>query len=224
MPEAGRPRRSGSAIGYDQNVFINCPFDSEYKPLFDALVFAVHACGFLPRCALEAADSWAVRVEKIVQIIRECRFGIHDISRTELNREGLPRFNMPYELGLFMGAQRLGDAKQRRKSCLILDREPYRYQAFLSDIAGQDPQSHGNDPMRAVKETRSWLWTETRREESDPLPGAAVIQRRFAEFQSDAPTLAERHLFGTEGERTFADYTALVSMWLREALSGRVRP
>lgn len=224
MPEGVRPRRIGSAVGYDQNVFINRPFDSEYRPLFDALVFAVHACGFLPRCALDAADSGAVRVEKIVQIIRECRFGIHDISRTEINSQGLPRFNMPYELGLFMGAQRLGGGKQRRKSCLILDREPYRYQAFLSDIAGQDPQSHGNDPLRVIKATRDWLWTEIRRDGGDPLPGAAVIQRRFAEFQSDAPTLAERHLLDTEGERTFADYTALVSMWLREALSGRARP
>lgn len=224
MPEDVRLRRGASAADYGHNVFINCPFDPDYKPIFEALVFAVHACGFLPRCALEAADSGTVRVEKIVQIIRECRFGIHDISRTELNSRGLPRFNMPYELGLFMGAQRLGGGKQRRKSCLILDREPYRYQAFLSDIAGQDPQSHGNDPLQAIRAVRDWLWTEIRREGGDPLPGAAEIIRRFAEFRSDAPALAEQHLPDAEGERTFADYTALISMWLREALSGRAQP
>jgi hypothetical protein len=172
---------------------------------------------------LEAADSGAVRVEKIVQIIRDCRFGIYDISRTELNSEGLPRFNMPYELGLFMGAQRFGGSKQRRKSCLILDREPYRYQAFLSDIAGQDPRSHDQDPSRAIKATRDWLATEIRREGSAPLPGAAEIIRRFAEFRKDAPALAERFLLDAESEGTFSDYTALTSTWLREALSRRGR-
>ena len=38
---------------YNDNVFLNCPFDAAYKQLFDALVFAVHDCGFIPRCALE---------------------------------------------------------------------------------------------------------------------------------------------------------------------------
>jgi hypothetical protein len=27
---------------YDQNVFINCPFEPEYAPLFEAIVFAVN--------------------------------------------------------------------------------------------------------------------------------------------------------------------------------------
>ena len=30
---------------YNDNVFINCPFDAIYKPLFDAMIFAVHDCG-----------------------------------------------------------------------------------------------------------------------------------------------------------------------------------
>ena len=38
---------------YNDNVFINCPFDSAYKPLFDAMVFTVHDCGFVARCALD---------------------------------------------------------------------------------------------------------------------------------------------------------------------------
>lgn len=36
----------GAATSYDTDVFINCPFDDDYKPLFDAVVFAVHDCGF----------------------------------------------------------------------------------------------------------------------------------------------------------------------------------
>jgi len=38
------------------NVFINCPFDSDYKPLFDAIVFAIFDFGFVPRCSLEVAN------------------------------------------------------------------------------------------------------------------------------------------------------------------------
>ena len=42
--------------GYDDGVFVNVPFDHGYKKLFDALVFAVHDCGFVAHCALESDD------------------------------------------------------------------------------------------------------------------------------------------------------------------------
>ncbi len=60
---------------YDDSVFINCPFDGEYLPLFHAIVFAVHDCGFIARCALEVDDSGQVRIQKIEQIIADCRLG-----------------------------------------------------------------------------------------------------------------------------------------------------
>ncbi len=55
------------SIHYNDNVFINCPFDAKYKSLFDAMVFAVHDCGFIPRCALEEDDASEVRIDKIYQ-------------------------------------------------------------------------------------------------------------------------------------------------------------
>jgi len=85
---------------YADNVFVNCPFDPEYEPIFHAILFAVHDCGYVARCALEADDSGDIRIEKILAIINQCKFGIHDILRTELNERNLPRFNMPLELGL----------------------------------------------------------------------------------------------------------------------------
>ncbi|MEO1034443.1 MAG: hypothetical protein AAFX44_02670 [Pseudomonadota bacterium] len=66
------------------------------------------------------------------------------------NENGLPRFNMPLELGVFVGAKRFGDSAQKNKKTLILDREPYRYQEFISDIAGQDIKSHDADPAQAI--------------------------------------------------------------------------
>jgi hypothetical protein len=37
-------------------VFINVPLDRNYLKLFHALVFTVHECGFVSRCALENDD------------------------------------------------------------------------------------------------------------------------------------------------------------------------
>jgi len=74
-------------------IFINCPFDSEYRPLFEAIVFAIYACGFVPRCSLEDGDSGRLRLLKIIDLIDQCTYGVHDISRTELDANTqLPRF------------------------------------------------------------------------------------------------------------------------------------
>ena len=117
---------------YNSSVFINCPFDDEFESIRNAIVFAIYDCGFIPRCALEENNSGNVRFDKIQRIIAKCKFGVHDISRTELDaHNNLPRFNMPLELGVFLGAKRYGGPDQRRKNCLILDREQYRYQQFI---------------------------------------------------------------------------------------------
>jgi hypothetical protein len=91
-----------AATLYPKNVFINCPFDRSYRPIFDALVFAVHDAGYVARSAQEVRDTGEVRIEKVLRLVRESKFGLHDISRTTLDRATrLPRFNMPLELGLF---------------------------------------------------------------------------------------------------------------------------
>ncbi|MCH7713058.1 MAG: hypothetical protein IIC99_05500 [Chloroflexi bacterium] len=120
---------------YNDNVFINCPFDISYKPIFDALVFTIYDCGFVARCSLEEDAAGEARLTKIIDIVSECRYSVNDISRTELDpATGLPRFNMPFELGLFLGARSFGGKVQRAKRCLIIDKEQYRYQQFLSDL------------------------------------------------------------------------------------------
>ena len=103
-----------------RDVFINCPFDLTYKPVFWAVVFTVLRSGFSPRCALETDDSSENRLAKIEAIIEECRYGIHDISRTAGDGDPpLPRFNMPLELGLFFGAKRYGNKNQKAKRALV---------------------------------------------------------------------------------------------------------
>jgi len=62
---------------YNDNVFINCPFDDDYKELQNAMVFAIYDCGFVPRCALEENDAGDVRFDKIRRLIELSRYGIH---------------------------------------------------------------------------------------------------------------------------------------------------
>jgi hypothetical protein len=199
---------------YDENVFINCPFDSEYRPLFEALVFAVHDCGFVARCALEVEDATQIRIEKIAQIIAACRLGIHDISRTELDPGSkLPRFNMPLELGLFLGAKRYGTGNQRQKLCLILDRDRYRYQQYCSDIAGQDIQPHQGDPREAVRAVRNWLRNASRKS-GVVIPSGSRMVKRYELFQSELPLLCEELRLDRD-DLIFNDFTTLVAEWLK---------
>ena len=79
-------------MSYETNVFINCPFDDAYTDFIDAALFAVYRCNFKPRCALEINDAGDQRLDKINRIIKDCKIGIHDISRTELDHvNNLPR-------------------------------------------------------------------------------------------------------------------------------------
>jgi len=93
--------------GFDKNVFINCPFDENYLPLFRAVIFTIHDMGFRARCSLEASNAGNVRIDKIQDIIAQSKYSIHDLSRTQLDRRNrLPRFNMPLELGIDLGCKR----------------------------------------------------------------------------------------------------------------------
>jgi hypothetical protein len=197
-------------IPYSKNVFINCPFDPSYKKFFEAIVFSVFDCGFQARCSLEVDDGGQIRIEKIFGIIAECKFGIHDISKTELDEvNNLPRFNMPLELGIFMGAKRYGQGEQQEKVCLILDHESYRYQKFISDISGQDIRAHNNDLKSVVSMVRNWLRNAT---PATTLPGGKAITNRYEIFRSELPKMCDK-LQMSESDLTFADYAWLISEW-----------
>jgi hypothetical protein len=174
---------------YVRNVFLNCPFDTDYKPIFEALLFAIMDCGFLVRTAFDVSDSSQVRIAKLYDTIAACRLGIHDLSRTELSpATSLPRFNMPLEFGLFLGAKAFGDQHQRDKVCLVFDSLPFRYQAYISDIAGQDIAAHQNDPKNALIAVRNWLASVT----NGPLPSGSFVWTRYQTFRAELPESCEQ--------------------------------
>jgi hypothetical protein len=194
------------------DVFINCPFDDAYNPLFEAIVFSIFACGFRPRSGLELEDGGQTRIEKLYAIIDDCRFGIHDLSRTELDdANNLPRFSMPFELGLFLGAKRFGDSRQKTKRCLIFDLEPYRYQKFISDLAGMDIRGHSGRPDVALVGVRDWLANVSRRE----LPAGALIAGSYARFISRKTEIA-RDLGFDAARVPYVDLERMVTAWLLE--------
>ena len=198
---------------FTSDVFINCPFDPDYLPTFRALIFTIYGCGFRPRSARELDDGGQTRIDKLYNLIADCRFGIHDLSRTELDPvHGLPRFNMPLELGIFLGARRYGGDAQKAKQVLILDAEPFRYQRFASDLSGMDIHTHAGDPIRALRETRDWLANVSRR----VLPSAERLVRLYRAFQADLPVLAAELEFAQEAI-PYVDYERLVVGWLLEA-------
>lgn len=203
---------------YGKHVFVNCPFDDEYLPIFDAILFAIYDCGFLPRCAREIDDSGQVRIEKIIKLIKESMFGLHDISRTELDSiNSLPRFNMPLELGVFLGAMKFGDRDQKTKKTMIVDKDNYRYQRFISDIAGQDIRSHENDPEKIITIIRNWLKSISG---DVNIPGAAIIKTRYREFATHLPELCSQLSFDPT-ELTYNDKSQLISIWLSTNPSDR---
>lgn len=218
MPGAKSSRtskaRAESRATYDERVFLNVPFDDEYLPIFHALVFAAHDCGLQARCALESHDGSVVRIDKLYRIMDACRLGIHDICRTQLDPiHKLPRFNMPLELGIFLGAKRYGPPLQRRKMAMILDEDRHRYQKYCSDIAGQDIRAHNNQDRAAIKAVRDWLddFPTVRRLEA---PGPKIMADRYDLFKVEMPKMcAARGL--DESSLTFFNYQSLVVAWLK---------
>lgn len=206
------PPRSDS---YSRSVFINCPFSPEYQPIFKAILFAVYACGYRPRCALEISDSSENRLSKIESVIAESQLAVHDISFVEIDRKTkLPHFNMPFETGLFFGAKRFGDRRQKQKVALILDKKGYRYRNSLSDISGQDISIHGGIAKSAIREVRDWL--SARQGGKDPtLPGGDHINRQYRRFSRDLPGASKR-LKLKASELTYPDTCRAIEAWLKD--------
>jgi hypothetical protein len=201
-------------------VFVNCPFDEEFKPIFRAMIFAAISSGYNPRCALDSTDGAEIRVSKIATMIGECDYGIHDLSRVEVDAGGVPRFNMPMELGLHLGARLFGSGRHKRKRALILETQPHRYDAVLSDISGQDIEVHGNDPGQAIRCVRNWL-SAHRAPNEPPLLGAVAMLGDYRRFQADAAALLAARRLDPLDELTHNDFLFTVRDWMTTRASAR---
>jgi hypothetical protein len=196
---------------YFSNVFINCPFDKAFDSIFDAIVFAVHASGFIPRCAKEFDDSDDIRIHKILKLISDSCLGIHDFSRLS-DAAGFPRFNMPLELGIFIGVQKFGSRNDKRKKYLVLATHQFEFKAFMSDISGQDIKAHGDKPEKAIQAIRDWLSNKSTRSR---IPSGSILVEWYEEFKSDLPDICKELLLNPD-ELLFREYSGIVTTWLND--------
>lgn len=192
---------------FDRSVFINCPFDEEFAPVLQAVAFCVVFLGFYPRLAPENADNGVARLDRIIELIRGSKYGIHDLSRCKSTEPGeFSRMNMPFELGLDHACRRYGSEQLAEKQILILEHNRYDYQKSLSDISGWDIQFHDGDFEKAVRKVRSWLIAQA----NAPSVGAALIQGKYIAFQE---WYWEQELAAGSSEEDIKEYptTELVS-------------
>src|SRR5713226_10506124 len=107
-PQLRKPvRRASKRAASRESVFLNVPYDAAFENLFLAYLAALSAFSFAPRATLEIPFSQR-RLDRIVALIVECEYSVHDLSRVQLDKTAprTPRFNMPFELGLTVGISR----------------------------------------------------------------------------------------------------------------------
>jgi hypothetical protein len=206
---------SASAIApFERCVFVNVPFDAEYLPILHAILFTIQDCGFIARIAVEDTGSNETRLDKIERIIRESRLSIHDISRVKSSSDSpLPRFNMPFECGLALGAIRFGNILQKRDFLLLVG-EPFQDKRTLSDLAGQDSKAHQNDPKLALNAVRAFL--SAKKNSADRTRGAEAIWKRYLLFKSELPRLGEDIELAVNEIESFdylPDWINVVALW-----------
>lgn len=200
-----RPRRI-------QSVFLNIPYDEQFENLYLAYIVGVTQLGLAVKATLGVPNQG--RLDTIIGLIEKSDFSIHDLSRIELSA-GIPRFNMPVELGLALYRSHATNGKHR---VFVFESKIYRTQRSTSDINGIDPQIHRGNPKGVMTGLRNIL-----RQSGDVttvpemLASYRTVKKRLPEFKRNA---GSQSLFEAS---VFADLTvaALVeSQKLIEKRSG----
>jgi hypothetical protein len=164
---------------FETSVFVNCPFDEEFAPLLEAALFCIVYFGFSPRLANERLEAGENRLDKIVEIIKACKYSIHDLSRCRASGEGeFFRMNMPFEFGVDVGFRRSGVGRLHEKKFMIFEREPYDLKRSLSDTAGQDVEFHRDNFELVIQKLRNFFRVEAALE----APGASQLNGEYATF------------------------------------------
>src|SRR3954462_13657474 len=132
-------KTSEDRAAYEQKVFLNVPYDEKYSDLFARMIACLIGLGFVPQCGLQTEGAGENRLHGIFKLLSSCSASIHDLSRMELWGDlTVPRFNMPFELGLAYALQ----SKGKRHRIFVFDEEARRAMIALSDMAGFDVKNH----------------------------------------------------------------------------------
>lgn len=120
------------------DVFINLPFDNKRERIFLAYVASLTGLGLNPRCVLEVSPDHD-RLRRLSSLMRQCAYSIHDLSAVQVSGRPfrVPRFNMPFELGMCAATSVEGPHRFR-----VFETVPHRVGQSLSDLQGYEPFIH----------------------------------------------------------------------------------
>jgi hypothetical protein len=151
--------------------------------------------GLIPRLSLEVSDSGQIRLEKITNIIKSCKYGIHDLSIVKSTKaKEFARMNMPFELGIDYGLRISDVSPLSTKQFLILEAVKYDYMKAISDINGFDIKVHGNDTEKIIECLYKWLSETLNVHKQDPplkifydytYFNAELFEKKMREFSSE---------------------------------------
>ena len=121
-------------------VFLNIPYDEEFRELYVAYVVGLSQIGLEPHITTEIPGGQR-RLDRILRLVQTCRYSIHDLSRVELSPTppATPRFNMPLELGLSIA---WAAVHPERHTWFLWETVPHRASKSISDLNGTDPYIH----------------------------------------------------------------------------------
>lgn len=195
-------------MAFENNVFINCPFDLKYiDDLLKPMIYSLVKNNFEPRLSLEVSDSGEVRLEKITDIIKSCKYSIHDLSIVKSKKANeFARMNMPFELGIDYGLRRSGAKPFDTKRFLILEAIRYDYQKALSDINGFDIKVHANKTVNIFENLYSWT------SETLLLHGQDPPLKTYYDFMDFNASLYDEKLSQFGDERIAISYISNISI------------
>jgi hypothetical protein len=166
------------------SVFLNIPYDPAFEKLFLAYVAGVSAFGFTPRATLEIPFGER-RLDRILSLIRQSRYSVHDLSRVQLDRNAprTPRFNMPFELGVTVALARFVHSDH---SWIVCESMPHRIKKSLSDLDGTDPYIHGGTVAGVFRELGNAFVGSARQ------PTVAEMARIYRSLRARLPAILKR--------------------------------
>lgn len=193
-----RPRVESDAV------FLNIPYDAKFENLYLAYIVGLTVLGFVPRATL-GIPSGTRRLERILELVRSCRYSIHDLSRVQLDGMAprTPRFNMPLELGL---AVAWAAENPLQHSWLVFEEDGYRPLKSISDLNGTDFHVHHGTVEGVMRELCN-AFVRKRKRPTVPFMMAAYrkLRRRLPLILHDA---AGRSVFEA---RVFDDICAVAT-------------
>ena len=168
------------------SVFLNIPYDDEFRDIYIAYVVGLYQLGLAPHLATEIPGGQR-RLDRIFSLIKSCRYSIHDLSRVELsaNSSASPRFNMPLELGMTIAWTELNP---ERHTWSVWESSPYRLQMSTSDLNGTDPNIHYGTAEGVLSELRSLFVFKDAPTVKQMMKAFQAVEKKTKRIQATAGT------------------------------------